>query len=53
MHNEQGNLLKPLLDDLQHAGVYQDDAQIDTITITRSDCRPGGLVVVALHQLGR
>jgi crossover junction endodeoxyribonuclease RusA len=41
------NRLKSLLDSLAHAGVYEDDSQIDKLTIERGDIwKPkGGLVV--------
>lgn len=44
------NLLKPLLDTLQHAGVYLDDTQIDDLRITRGDVLPGGRVVVEIES---
>lgn len=40
------NRLKPLLDALQHAGVYADDSQIDALTVCRRDVVPGGAVEV-------
>ncbi len=40
------NLLKALLDSIQHAGVYQDDSQIDDLWITREAVEPNGVVFV-------
>jgi len=45
------NLLKPLLDALQHAGVYDDDGEIDLLLIRRREVLPGGLVTVSVGQL--
>ncbi len=39
------NLLKSLLDSLQHAGVYADDNQIDKILISRNSERLGQVIV--------
>ncbi len=39
------NLLKPLLDALQHAGVFDDDSQIVRLVVEKADCVPEG----ALH----
>lgn len=47
------NLTKALIDSLQHAGLFEDDSQIDKITIIRRDdplCSPG-TVDVDLWQL--
>lgn len=43
------NLLKPLLDALQHAGVYEDDSQIDRLHIVRRDL--GGKVIVTVKEV--
>lgn len=40
------NLLKSLLDALQHAGCYEDDSQIDFISVMRLEPVPAGRVVV-------
>lgn len=40
------NILKPLLDALQCAGVFNDDYQVKTITATRLDVCRGGAVSV-------
>jgi crossover junction endodeoxyribonuclease RusA len=45
------NVQKSLLDALQHAGVYADDSQIDTLTITRRDPVSGGAAVVAITEV--
>lgn len=34
------NVLKALLDGMQHAGVYQDDSQIDHLAISRGTTQP-------------
>lgn len=39
------NILKSLLDSLQHAGVYDDDSQIDGIHVVRMPSREGKVVV--------
>src|SRR3990172_8733530 len=36
------NLLKSILDALQHAGVYDDDSQIDDLRIFRGAAEPSG-----------
>jgi crossover junction endodeoxyribonuclease RusA len=43
------NVLKALLDALQHAGVYEDDAQIDELTIRRGSI--GGGVEVEIEVI--
>ena len=43
------NLQKAILDSLQAAGVYLDDAQIDVLQIRRCPPEPGGKVVVHLE----
>lgn len=40
------NLLKVTLDALTHAGVWQDDSQIDMLTIQRGPIVPGGVLFV-------
>lgn len=45
------NLNKALLDALQKASVYEDDEQIDELTIRRCKVVPGGMVRVFLRQL--
>lgn len=44
------NPLKSLLDALQHAGVYEDDEQIDRMTVQRAAKREGGLAVVRIRE---
>jgi len=46
------NLLKALLDALEHAGIYEDDAQIDAITIQRrAPLPPEGCVIVSIQEV--
>lgn len=45
------NLFKPLLDALQHAGVYPDDGAIDDLGIRRGEKRPGGEVLVTAWEI--
>lgn len=45
------NLLKATLDALQHAGAYEDDAQIDDLHILRGDPEKPGRLTVYLHPL--
>lgn len=42
------NLLKAVLDALQHAGAYENDSQIDRLTITRREVRKPGHLTVTL-----
>lgn len=45
------NILKAPLDALKHAGVYEDDEQIDKLTIERMpDIVKGGKLVVLVHE---
>lgn len=45
------NRAKVTLDALQHAGLYDDDSQIDYLLITREElCQPDGKVVVVISQ---
>ena len=39
------NILKSLLDSLQYAGVYEDDSQIDCLTIKRNVLRENKIIV--------
>lgn len=39
------NLLKSLMDSLQHAGVYKDDSQVDELSIRRMPMRDDKVVV--------
>lgn len=45
------NLLKSLLDALQHAGMIESDALIDDLHITRSERVPGGRVDVVITAM--
>lgn len=44
------NILKCLCDGLQHAGVYEDDCQIDDIHISRAKTH-GGIVLVEISVI--
>jgi crossover junction endodeoxyribonuclease RusA len=46
------NRLKALLDAMEHAGVYENDGQIDSIGITRGPLTPGGGAVVTVEEQG-
>ena len=45
------NVLKSLLDALQHAGIYQDDSQIDLLTIIRKSPLNGivKIEIITIH----
>jgi crossover junction endodeoxyribonuclease RusA len=45
------NILKPLLDALEHANVYENDSQIDKLCVTRMDVTKGGSCEVVISQL--
>lgn len=45
------NLLKAVLDSCAHAGVYEDDSQIDVLTISRGPKVKGGAIVVTITEL--
>lgn len=45
------NLAKSLLDAMQHAGVYQDDSQIDRLLIERAIVEKGGVVVATIEEV--
>ena len=45
------NMLKALLDALAHAGVYEDDSQIDRLEIERGERTDGGAVVVSVETI--
>ena len=42
------NILKALLDALEHGGLFYDDSQIDHLEILRDDVKPGGQVHLVL-----
>lgn len=45
------NILKSLLDSLTHAGVIEDDGNIDRLQVSRgSVTHPGGLVSICIHD---
>lgn len=45
------NIIKPILDALQHAGLFDDDFQIQKITATRHDVQDGGVVVILVEAV--
>jgi crossover junction endodeoxyribonuclease RusA len=45
------NLMKALLDALGHAGVYEDDSQIDELRIVRIAATEGGRVLVTVQPM--
>lgn len=45
------NRLKPLLDALEHAGIYDNDRQIDDLRIRRKHNVKGGRVIVQLWRI--
>lgn len=45
------NVCKALLDSLQHAGLYDDDSQIDELSIKRGEQRTPGMVVVDVRRI--
>ena len=45
------NLLKSLLDALQHADIFADDSQIDDLRITRVGWCEGGKVTVKISEI--
>jgi len=50
--NDLDNRCKSLLDALQHAGVYEDDSQIDVLIVRRGPVTKGGLCEVDLQTIG-
>lgn len=44
------NLQKPVLDALEHGGLYEDDSQIDLLLTRRRDVVPGGRLAVRLAE---
>ena len=44
------NLLKCTQDSLAHAGVYEDDSQIDLLTVRRCEVVRGGTVVIRIDE---
>jgi len=45
------NCLKPLIDALQHALVFDDDEQIDRLTVVRGERRKPGVAIVEITQV--
>lgn len=45
------NVCKATLDALQHAGLYEDDSQIDELRIVRGNKVDGGLLFVELEEM--
>ena len=45
------NILKGLLDALQHGGAYEDDSQIVKLTVIKRAVTSGGRVVVLIEEL--
>ena len=45
------NAMKALLDALAHAGVYEDDSQIDDLRVIRGEVEPGGRAIVELVEV--
>jgi len=48
---DMDNIQKPVLDALQHAGIYQDDSQVDLLVTRRRPPRDGGKAVIRLEEL--
>jgi len=45
------NIQKPLLDALQHAGLYEDDSQIDLLVCRRKETASNGRIIVRIERL--
>lgn len=45
------NVAKALLDAIQHAGLYEDDSQIDRLMLERKTMKPKGGVVVWISEI--
>lgn len=45
------NRIKALLDVMEHAGVYQDDSQIDKLTVERCEIEKHGAAVVKIKTI--
>jgi len=45
------NIQKAVLDSLEHAGVYEDDSQIDLLLTRRCEVTPGGRIEVGVHDM--
>jgi len=44
------NIQKPVLDALEHAGVYMDDSQIDLLVTRRREAVSGGRLLVTVDE---
>jgi crossover junction endodeoxyribonuclease RusA len=47
------NVLKPLLDALEHANVYENDSQIDKLYVERMEMVKGGYCDVVITELNQ
>jgi crossover junction endodeoxyribonuclease RusA len=45
------NCIKALHDTLTHAGIWNDDEQVDDLRVIRCECVPGGKVIVQIREL--
>lgn len=45
------NLLKPILDGLTAAGIWDDDSQVDELKIVRGEQTPHGRVMVEVEEI--
>lgn len=45
------NILKALIDALEQAGLFEDDSQIEALSIHRREIHPEGLVVVVIRAV--
>jgi len=45
------NLQKSTLDALEHAGLYEDDSQIDLLIARRCEVAPGGKLIVRMMEM--
>ena len=48
---DMDNIQKPVLDALEHAGVYEDDSQIDLLITKRCKVVPNGRLLVRIRNL--
>lgn len=47
------NYIKALLDAITHAGVWEDDSQIDCISVFRCSRVAGGKTIVEIEEIGK
>lgn len=45
------NLLKACFDSITHAGIWQDDSQVDRIEIERGDIISGGALMIEIREI--